>query len=328
MRSNRASIIFGGLVLGSLLALVVARTIQAVPLQPHAFNGEVRVGDVPKAGLEIKVEVFDEELNKLVPLDFTAGSVNVTATDGTFGQQAPFAVRGDITDTQEREGGVSGERHVFFLVTPDGTGDAATKAAVEIESTNKVDIVLKPRTPEFIRNLPFLVDILVNPNGAPVDQVHAFLDFNTGDLEMVSIAPGFELADVLQSSGDNTDGTVDYRAKTGQIDLPLTSEFVLATVTFKPMTPIGKSDVQFHRESPRETEAVLAGAPVLRSLAGLELVRSVQAATSITPVLFVEAGNTPKFGLSILGPPGNVEIQPGSPSSDPRPSLYLGSPHW
>ena len=108
MRSKWAAIILGGLLLSALLVLLLTQTILAIPQLPHVFNGEVKVGGQLKGGLEIRVKVLDEAQNKLLPVELAAGSVNVTSSSdgflGTFGRESLFAVRGDVTDTPEREG--------------------------------------------------------------------------------------------------------------------------------------------------------------------------------------------------------------------------------
>ena len=308
-------------------------SILAIPRQPRSFHGDVRIGGELKGGLEIRVKFLDEGQNKRVPAELTVGSVSVTSSSdaflGTFGRESPFAVRGDVTDTPEREGANPGERLFFYLVTSHGTGDTTTKKPEVLDATKNVDIVLEARSPGFTRGVPFLVDIIVRPNGQPVDAVDAFLDFTTGDLEVAIIEPGPALLDVLISSSGNTEGTVDYRARTRpgapHFDLPIASEFVLATVTFKPKRPVAKTEIVFDREIPRQTTAVLGVDPVLRSLAGLDLLRLVEAATSVTPVLFAEGGST-TLNLSVFGHPRNISIEPPSPSNDPRPTFTWDPP--
>ena len=325
MRSKRAAIIFGGLVLSSLLILLLTRTILAIPQAPHAFNGEVRVGGGVGDGLEIRVKISDENQNKLLTADLTAGSVNITAADGSYGQQALFSVRGDDTDTPQREGANPGERLFFFLLTGDGTGDALRQKPQQVSASN-VSIVMEPLSRQFARGVPFVVDIVVLPNILePVDQVHVFLDFKTGDLEVQNIEPGTILADVIQSSADNVAGTLDYKAKTAQGVLARTTQFVLATLTFVPKLPASTTSVDFHREGLRETIAVQGATPRLGRLVGLELVRAVKAATSITPVLFEEAGNT-SLNLSIFGSPRNIRLSGDSPSTNPRPTFTWTAP--
>ena len=96
------------LVLSTLLMLLLARTIQAALLLPQAFNGEVRVGGQLKGGQEFRVKAFDVDKGQLVSVPLNTSSVNITAGDGSFGQQAPFALRGDDPATAEREGAKQG----------------------------------------------------------------------------------------------------------------------------------------------------------------------------------------------------------------------------
>ena len=134
------------LVLGSsLLFLLLVQVLSAQPQLPHTFSGSVKVGSEPAgSGLEIRVKALDVGLNALVTLEFTFGSVNTTNSSGDY----LFAVRADNPDTAEREGGKPGERLFFFLLTRDGTGDAAlvqaaTNPAVvlfEIGGSTKVNL--------------------------------------------------------------------------------------------------------------------------------------------------------------------------------------------
>ncbi len=343
MRSKKAAIIFGGIVLSALLVLLLTQTILAIPQQPHAFNGEVKVGGELKGGLEIRVKVLDEAENKLLPVDLTAGSVGITSSGGafpgTFGRVSPFAVKGDVTDTPEREGANPGERLVFFLVTPDGTGDATTKSSQGIDLSKNVDLLLRPRSSQLIRGLPFLVDIIVKPGvGGSVDGVDAFLNFNTGDLEVVSIQTGSAFLDVQVSSSDNVAGTIDYKAKTRPgspfFEAPVTIEVVLATLTLKLKGPVGITDVVFNRGASRNTTAVLGVSPVLKSLADLEIARLVEAASfcatdcpspNAGEVLFEEGGNT-TLNLAIFGPPRNLADNSPRPSNDPIPTFTWAPP--
>ena len=343
MRSKRTAIIFGGIALSVLFVLILYQTILAIPRLPHAFNGEVKVGGELKGGLEIRVKVLDEAQNKLLPVDLTVGSVGITSSGGdfpgTFGRASPFALRGDVTDTPEREGANPGERLVFFLVTPDGTGDATTKTSEGIDSSNNVDILLRPRSSQFIRGLPFLVDIIVKPGvGGSVDGVDAFLNFNTGDLELVSIETGSAFLDVQVNSSDNAAGTIDYKARTRPgtpfFDAPVTTEVVLATLTFKPKGRVGITEVVFNRGASRNTTALLGVTLVLKSLAGLEFARLVEAASfcvagclspNASEVLFEESGNT-TLNLGIFGPPRNIVVDPPSPSRDPTPTFTWDPP--
>ena len=324
MRSKRAAIIVGGFLLSPLLLLLLAQIIlaQEPPQFPHQFAGQVTSGGQPVGVLEVRVKT--REGNKLVTLELTPESVDTTDSTGFYGSAAPFRVPPDTL--------LSGDELFFFLVTPDGTGDATTKGSQVLDPLQTVDLVLEPRSDQFIRRIPFLVDIVVKPgNGLPVDAVDVFLDFSNGNLEIGDITAGATLENVLSSSFDNTTSTIEYRATTSQT--PPIAEFVLATVTFIPTTPAATTDVDFHQLSPRATTAKFQGASVLRSLAGLELARLVRAVTEIEteltkevkPVLF-EVGGTTILNLAIFGPPRNIDIAPASPSNDPRPTFTWTPP--
>ena len=153
----------------------------------------------------------------------------------------------------------------------------------------------------------------------------AFLDFETGDLRVVNLVAGPRLEEVTISTFDNVNGTIDFDAFTLDV-VPPTNEFLLATVTFVATKPFASTQIDVHQGFPRVTAAAFGGNPVpLRSLAGLELARLVEAATSITPVLFEPGGNT-RLDLSIFGPPTNITMEPPTPSNNPRPSFTWGPP--
>ena len=156
--------------------------------------------------------------------------------------------------------------------------------------------------------------------------MEVFLDFNTGDLEVTRIESGERLTDVLENSFNTADGTINYRARTGVSELPRASEFVLATVTIVPKSPVAKTDIDFHQEGSRETTAIFETGAVLKTIAGLELVRLVEAAVSPTLVTFERGGRKAGLKLSIFGSPTDIGINPSSPSNNSRPTFTWTSP--
>ena len=244
-----------------------------------------------------------KEQNKLLALELTPESLNKTVGDG-FGETAAFRVPADDEDTPERDGARKGERLFFFLVTADGTGFAFTQKPLVLDSTKDAAIELRAQSQQFARDVPLSVDIVVKPNGRPVTAVDAFLGFNPGTLQVLSIQAGAALTEIASAS-DNIAGTVNYSATAVHQDA-LETDFVLATVVFRPTNPVATKDIRFHLTVPRKTEVLTFGdTSVLKSVADLEIVRLVEAATSVTPVIFESAGKT-RVNLSIFGAPGNI----------------------
>ena len=187
MRSKRASIVFGGIVLGSLLLLlaqIVLAATQAQPPLPHDFSGQVTVGGSPGSGVEIAVKV--REGNKLLTLELSPRSVKFASGDGTFGRHDLFAVPGDNHDTPERDGAFADEPLHFFLVATDVTGDSAPKTALIVDPLKRVDLSLSAPAPSAVRGETVPVEINVKPNGI-VDRVEVVVNFITGDCRRSAI---------------------------------------------------------------------------------------------------------------------------------------------
>ena len=326
MRSKTAAIIFGGFLLSPLLlflAQIVLAAVTAPPEFPHDFAGRVTVGELTGDGLEIRVRVIEQ--GKLVTLDLTSESDDFTTGDGTFGKHTLFAVPTDNPDTTERDGANPGEQLFFFVVTGDGTGDATTKKPQEIDSANTVDIVLEAPSPQFIRGIPFSVDINVKPTGGQgVTTADAFLDFDPQAMQVVSVGSGDGSLNAVLSSFNNQTGRIDLSAIT--TGATPTTTFRLATVTFTTTKPVAKTDVLFSTVFLRKTDVKgPGGASVLRNVAGLEMARLVPAATSVTPVIFESSAST-RLDLAIYGAPSNIDIEPDSPSGNPRPIFSWDPP--
>ena len=135
----------------------------------------------------------------------------------------------------------------------------------------KVDIALETEGTVFSTNAIIPVAITVKPNGQAVDTVQAFLSFNTGDLELLSIEPGDVLVDLIKSmSGD---GTVDFSALT--FGKAPTGDFVLAVVTFRAKEPANLAEqvttADLISTLLKRTDADYKGASVLRKLVPAKL---------------------------------------------------------
>jgi uncharacterized repeat protein (TIGR02543 family) len=102
-----------------------------------------------------------------------------------------------------------------------------------VAASDGVGMVIVPTPKTATVSQDFTVDIKVtNSGGAEVNSAGAHLNFSTTYLEVVSITPGSALGSVLKNAHDNTAGTIDYDAGVPVGNPPVTTEFVLATVTF------------------------------------------------------------------------------------------------
>ena len=265
--------------------MVQAALADAPPRQGNQFFGDLSIGEEGGAaagGRELRVKAKVGEDFVAIPLSDPTDPF--TTSDGTFGILALFEVPADDPDTPERDGANDGQELAFFVVTDYGNGDASTKVAQVVDDAQDVDIVLEPSSSEFVQGQPFEFNIKVFPGGQPVNEVGVFLGFDPTFLQVESIGAGSVLDNVLLNTFDNGAGTIDFSATTAG-GAP-TTEFVLATVTVTPTVPTTKTSIDFSFVPPRLTEAAFGGGSVLKSVAGLEMVRLVRAETVPPQVLF------------------------------------------
>jgi hypothetical protein len=103
-----------------------------------------------------------------------------------------------------------------------------------VSAVATVGMVIDPTPKTATVSQDFAVDIKVtNSGGAEVNSAGAHLNFSTTYLEVVSITPGTALGSVMTNTHSNAAGTIDYEASVGTpTSPPVTTDFVLATVTF------------------------------------------------------------------------------------------------
>ena len=117
-----------------------------------------------------------------------------------------------------------------------------------------VNLALLPASQTVKAGDSFSVAVQAHCNGQETDAIAIFLDFDPGDIEVQSIAPGETLDIILQNSYDNVLGTIDFGA--GKLTPPYPSDsFTLATLTFKlKLDAVGlTTDLSFHNREPRST---------------------------------------------------------------------------
>ena len=101
----------------------------------------------------------------------------------------------------------------------------------------------------------------------PVDTAQVYLDFDSRQLEAVSIVPGADLEYGLLSAWDNGLGRLEYAA--GTLRNAPTEAFILCTATFRTRGTTGPDGTLIGfapRQAPRETKAVIRGANVTGQL--------------------------------------------------------------
>lgn len=99
-----------------------------------------------------------------------------------------------------------------------------------------------------------------------VDGAAAYLNFDPGKLQVVSLTAGSSLPTVLTNTYDNTTGKVDFAA--GNLNPPHPSgTFTLVTVKFNAlaMTTGAGTSISFNSTPPRQSDATFNGASVLAS---------------------------------------------------------------
>ena len=107
----------------------------------------------------------------------------------------------------------------------------------------------------------------------PVDAVQVYLIFDPARFAAVSLTAGPALEIPLQSNVDNALGRLDYAA--GTLGAAVTNPFILATVTFRALSPTGPPGTYITfaaLQAPRQTKAIAGGANLTGNLTSAYLV--------------------------------------------------------
>ncbi len=263
MRSKGATIIFGGLVLSSLLVVLVAGIIQAQgepPEPPHTFFGTAATG----ATGDTATPIVGVEIRSKAKGDLTTVGPVIRRFSDALGRYG-LLVAGDYRVFSDNL--ASGEELLFFLLSGDGVGEVATAAAVQA-GDGDVDIVLQPRTSKFYKGVPLVVDVVVQPrDGQPADIIDVFLNFDPLSLQVASLTTGDGKFDQINVSAfDNQAGTIDISVGNQP---GVAVDALVATITFTPTAPAASTDVGFGGVFPRETKATFGGDEVHGNLSSL-----------------------------------------------------------
>ena len=107
----------------------------------------------------------------------------------------------------------------------------------------------------------------------PVDAVQVYLIFDPARFAAVSMTAGPDLEIPLQSHWDNALGQIDYAA--GTLGAAVTNPFILATVTFRTLSPTGPPGTYITfaaLQAPRQTKAIAGGANLTGNLTSAYLI--------------------------------------------------------
>ena len=106
-----------------------------------------------------------------------------------------------------------------------------------------------------------------------MDAVQVYLIFDPARFAAVSLTAGPALEIPLQSNVDNALGHLDYAA--GALGPAVTNPFILATVTFRALSPTGPPGTYITfaaLQSPRQTKAIAGGANLTGNLTSAYLI--------------------------------------------------------
>ena len=153
--------------------------------------------------------------------------------------------------------------HVRAVDAVGNRGDFSPFNSFEVVAA--VDLSLDVE-PEVVRaDTTFTVTLRADPQGREVSLIDAFLDFTTGDVEVLSLSSvTTALEVVLTADFDNQAGTIDYSATTA--GTAPTSEFPLAVITFRAKDLVTRevdTIISFNKTDPRKTDAIFLSESVL-----------------------------------------------------------------
>ncbi len=118
--------------------------------------------------------------------------------------------------------------------------------------------------------------VQVRVQAGPTNRVKAaqvYLEFETAELEVITLDAGDALEYLLQKSTNNSTGHINFAA--GTLGTSVSSSFILATITFQAKSSTGQQGTYIDfspLEAPRQTKAVDGGANITGELTGASIV--------------------------------------------------------
>jgi parallel beta-helix repeat protein len=201
---------------------------------------------------------------------------------------------------------------------PQGAGHDL--GADEQTGAPQVSIALEPPAKTAHVGERFELTIAIHSGGQPVDGAEAHLNFDPTVLQVVDLARGTALPQVMQDAYDNHAGTIDYSA--GLLaGTPPSGSFTLATVTFRALAETEGTVIPFITTAPRKTDVAYQGRSVLDAQRSARIV--VEAGASLGGTVDLQGRPDPpdpawRIPLTLtLHPPGGGDpLHTFAPTTD------------
>jgi hypothetical protein len=119
-----------------------------------------------------------------------------------------------------------------------------------------------------------------------VNGAAAYLDFDPGILQVISVVPGERMETVIQNRYDNQAGRLDFAA--GLLGKSTTGTFVLVRITFQAIGEASSSALHFSQTTPRQSDVAGDGYSLLE-----QAVDGTVVVSAPTPTMTPTPTNTP-----------------------------------
>jgi hypothetical protein len=165
---------------------------------------------------------------------------------------------------------------------------AAAKALAEPVQAGAALMTMIPSATSVAVGATFTVNVQVAAGTQTVDTVQASINFDPNYLEVVPpLSASGVLTTPLQSTYDNTLGTVDYGA--GLLGSTITGTFSVVSVQFRVKAATSATTLSFNSGLPRETNVLSEGSSVFGGATGTTI--TITGGGSVTPAPTVTPGS-------------------------------------
>ena len=138
-----------------------------------------------------------------------------------------------------------------------GQSDASDRMMAD----GTVVLVTQPGLSSVVQGATFDVAVEVQAGAQEIDGAAAYINFDSGLLQVVSLAAGSALPVVIQNAYNNTTGQIDYAA--GLLASSTSGTFTLVTITFEATAATAGTTLTFFDTDPRKSDTTLLGVSVL-----------------------------------------------------------------